>query len=182
LATQRPSAKVITGTIKANIPSRIAFAVASAIDSRIILDASGAEKLLGRGDMLYSPIGQSKPLRVQGCFISTEEVTRVADYLREQGRPEYHGIEAPLDTKQETEEQEPSDPLLAKAALIFIDAQTASVSFLQRRLKIGYSRAARLVDMLEEKRVVGPSDGSKPREVLMSRLQYEQIFGAEKQE
>lgn len=175
VATQRPSVDVITGLIKANIPSRIAFAVSSQIDSRTILDMGGAEKLLGRGDMLYHPMGISKPVRVQGCFLSDKEVRNIVDYLVEQAKPEY--FEIPEISLASNEAEEPEDELFYKAAAIFMDTNTASVSLLQRKLKIGYSRAARIVDMLEEKGVVGPSEGSKPREVLLSRGQFEQKFG-----
>lgn len=175
VATQRPSVDVITGLIKANIPSRIAFAVSSQIDSRTILDMGGAEKLLGRGDMLYHPIGISKPIRVQGCFLSDKEVKNIVDYLLEQAKPEY--FEIPEVSLSSGNSEEPEDELFYKAANIFMESNTASVSLLQRRLKIGYSRAARIVDMLEEKGVVGQHEGSKPREVLMTKGQFEQKFG-----
>ncbi|UWG98639.1 DNA translocase FtsK [Dehalobacter sp. DCM] len=175
VATQRPSVDVITGLIKANIPSRIAFAVSSQIDSRTILDMGGAEKLLGRGDMLYHPMGISKPVRVQGCFLSDKEVRNIVDYLLEQAKPEY--FEIPEMALASTGAEEPEDELFYKAAAVFMETNTASVSLLQRKLKIGYSRAARIVDMLEEKGVVGPSEGSKPREVLLSKGQFEQKFG-----
>ncbi|MDR0434868.1 MAG: DNA translocase FtsK, partial [Gracilibacteraceae bacterium] len=175
IATQRPSVNVITGLIKANIPSRVAFAVSSQVDSRTILDAGGAEKLLGKGDMLYHPLGRPKPIRVQGCFISDAEVNRVADYVKSQANPEYREIV--------TEESggpkvaEPDDPLFAEAAMVFIEMNNASTSLLQRKLRLGYARAARLVDLLEEKRVIGTYDGSKPRTVLMTAGQFEQIYG-----
>ncbi|NBJ14867.1 MAG: DNA translocase FtsK [Dehalobacter sp. 4CP] len=175
VATQRPSVDVITGLIKANIPSRIAFAVSSQIDSRTILDMGGAEKLLGRGDMLYHPIGISKPIRVQGCFLSDKEVKNIVDYLLEQAKPEY--FEIPEVSLSSRNSEEPEDELFYKAANIFMESNTASVSLLQRRLKIGYSRAARIVDMLEEKGVVGQHEGSKPREVLLTKGQFEQKFG-----
>jgi len=175
VATQRPSVDVITGLIKANIPSRIAFAVSSQIDSRTILDMGGAEKLLGRGDMLYHPIGISKPIRVQGCFLADKEVKNIVDYLKVQAKPEYHEI--PVANINVVNSEEPNDELFFKAANIFIDNNTASVSLLQRRLKIGYTRAARIMDFLEEKGVVGQYEGSKPREVLMTKGQFEQKFG-----
>lgn len=175
VATQRPSVDVITGLIKANIPSRIAFAVSSQIDSRTILDMGGAEKLLGRGDMLYHPIGISKPVRVQGCFLADKEVKNIVDYLKAQARPEYHEI--PAAHLNVVTSEEPNDDLFLKAANIFIENNTASVSLLQRRLRIGYTRAARIVDFLEEKGVVGQYEGSKPREVLMTKGQFEQKFG-----
>lgn len=175
VATQRPSVDVITGLIKANIPSRIAFAVSSQIDSRTILDMSGAEKLLGRGDMLYHPIGISKPVRLQGCFLADKEVKNIVDYLKSQAKPEYHEI--PAASLNVIANEEPNDDLFFKAANIFIDNNTASVSLLQRRLRIGYTRAARIMDILEEKGVVGQYEGSKPREVLMTKGQFEQKFG-----
>lgn len=175
VATQRPSVDVITGLIKANIPSRIAFAVSSQIDSRTILDMGGAEKLLGRGDMLYHPIGISKPVRVQGSFLSDKEVKNIVDYLKVQAKPEYHEI--PVANLNVDNKEEPNDELFFKAANIFIENNTASVSLLQRRLRIGYTRAARIMDFLEEKGVVGQYEGSKPREVLMTKGQFEQKFG-----
>ncbi|MDR1604096.1 MAG: DNA translocase FtsK [Gracilibacteraceae bacterium] len=175
VATQRPSVNVITGLIKANIPSRIAFAVSSQVDSRTILDAGGAEKLLGKGDMLYHPMGRPKPLRVQGCFIGDREVNALANYVKSQADPEYREI--PDVDVGATRKAEAPDPLFAEAALVFISMNMASVSLLQRKLRVGYSRAARLVDLLEEKRVVGPYDGSKPRAVLMTTGQFEQIYG-----
>jgi S-DNA-T family DNA segregation ATPase FtsK/SpoIIIE len=175
VATQRPSVDVITGLIKANIPSRIAFAVSSQIDSRTILDMSGAEKLLGRGDMLYNPIGMNKPLRVQGCFLSDKEVANIVGFLANQATPEYCEIpETPLKTATN---EEPEDELFYKAANVFFENNTASVSLLQRRLRIGYTRAARLMDLLEEKGVVGQYEGSKPREILITKGQFEQKFG-----
>lgn len=175
VATQRPSVDVITGLIKANIPSRIAFAVSSQTDSRTILDMSGAEKLLGRGDMLYHPIGISKPVRVQGCFLADKEVKNITDYLRNQAKPEYSEI--PESKIELSKNDEPEDELFYKAAKLFIESKTASVSLLQRRLRIGYTRAARLMDILEEKGVVGQYEGSKPREVLLTKSQFEQKYG-----
>jgi S-DNA-T family DNA segregation ATPase FtsK/SpoIIIE len=177
IATQRPSVDVITGLIKANIPSRIAFAVSSQIDSRTILDMTGAEKLLGRGDMLYYPMGSSKPIRVQGCFLADKEVENVVRFLQNQAQPEYQEIpNIELGTNKETEDS--GDELFRQAALLFIESGNASVSLLQRRLRIGYTRAARLMDLLEEKGVVGGYEGSKPREVLITRGQFEQKFGS----
>lgn len=175
VATQRPSVDVITGLIKANIPSRIAFAVSSQIDSRTILDMSGAEKLLGRGDMLYNPIGISKPIRVQGCFLADKEVKNIVDYLVGQAVPEY--CEIPETSIQITRSEEQEDELFHKAANIFFENNTASVSLLQRRLRVGYTRAARLMDLLEDKGVVGQYEGSKPREIIMSKGQFEQKYG-----
>lgn len=176
VATQRPSVDVITGIIKANIPSRIAFAVSSQIDSRTILDMNGAEKLLGRGDMLFYPMGAAKPLRVQGCFLSDKEVESVVKFLQSQGQPEYQEVQfsGELNVPQPQEEE---DELFYDAAKLFVEAGTASVSLLQRRLRVGYTRAARLVDILEQKGVVGPYEGSKPREVLITMGQFEQKFG-----
>lgn len=175
IATQRPSVDVITGLIKANIPSRIAFAVSSQIDSRTILDMAGAEKLLGRGDMLYYPMGASKPIRVQGCFLADKEVENVVRFLQNQAAPEYQEI--PNIEVGGGKVETAGDELFHQASLLFIESGNASVSLLQRRLRIGYTRAARLMDLLEEKGVVGGYEGSKPREVLMTRGQFEQKFG-----
>lgn len=175
VATQRPSVDVITGLIKANIPSRIAFAVSSQIDSRTILDMGGAEKLLGRGDMLYHPIGVSKPIRVQGCFLSDKEVKNIVDYLISEGKPDY--CEIPDTVQKASSGEEMEDELFYKAANIFFDSNTASVSILQRRLRIGYTRAARLMDLLEEKGVVGQYEGSKPREIILTKGQFELKYG-----
>jgi len=175
VATQRPSVDVITGIIKANIPSRIAFGVSSQTDSRTILDMNGAEKLLGRGDMLYYPMGASKPLRVQGCYLGDKEVENVVTFLQNQAKPEYQEIPNMELGNSKTEDME--DELFYQAAQLFIEGGTASVSLLQRRLRIGYTRAARLMDFLEEKGVVGGYEGSKPREVLMTRGQFELKFG-----
>lgn len=176
IATQRPSVDVITGLIKANIPSRIAFAVSSSADSRTILDMGGAEKLLGRGDMLYLPTGASKPTRVQGTYLSDEEVEAVVHFVKKQQKPEYQ--EEMIPTTQEIKKtEEPMDELFDQAVELVVNSKTASVSMLQRRFRIGYSRAARLIDMLEAKGIVGPYEGSKPREVLWSKeqfLQYKQ--------
>ncbi|MGI5902494.1 MAG: DNA translocase FtsK [Desulfitobacteriia bacterium] len=175
VATQRPSVDVITGLIKANIPSRIAFAVSSQTDSRTILDTGGAEKLLGSGDMLYNPIGFSKPLRVQGCFLGDKEIRNIVNYLVKQAKPEYHEIpEVPL---QSSTDSEPEDELFYKAANVFFENNTASVSLLQRKLRIGYARAARLMDIMEDKGIVGQYEGSKPRELLISKGQFEQLYG-----
>jgi len=175
VATQRPSVDVITGLIKANIPSRIAFAVSSQIDSRTILDMSGAEKLLGRGDMLYNPVGVSKPIRMQGCFLADKEVKNIVDYLIEQAKPEY--CEIPETSLQGAQGDEPEDELFYKAANVFFESNTASVSLLQRRLRIGYTRAARIMDLLEDKGVVGQYEGSKPREILLTKGQFDLKFG-----
>lgn len=168
LATQRPSVDVITGTIKANIPTRVAFAVASQVDSKTILDASGAEKLLGRGDMLFTTPSISKPKRAQGAFISDKEIKRIVDFLKKEGEPDYnYQVTEDARTGGTAFNSEDADPLLEDAAQIVIDAGKASTSFLQRRLKIGYSRAARIMDMLEEAGVIGEQNGSKAREILV---------------
>ena len=180
VATQRPSVDVITGLIKANIPSRIAFAVSSQTDSRTILDMNGAEKLLGRGDMLYYPMGASKPLRVQGCYLGDKEVENVVQFLQNQAKPEYQEI--PNLDLESPKKEDMEDELFYQAAQIFIESATASVSLLQRRLRIGYTRAARLMDFLEGQGVVGGYEGSKPREVLMTRGQFELKFGQWKDE
>jgi S-DNA-T family DNA segregation ATPase FtsK/SpoIIIE len=168
VATQRPSVDVITGTIKANIPTRLAFAVASQVDSKTILDIAGAEKLLGRGDMLMSTPELSKPHRAQGAYISDEEITRVVKFLKKEGEPDYnYQVTEDTRTGGVSINSEDSDPLLEDAIQIVIDSEKASTSFLQRRLRVGYSRAARLVDMMEEMGIVGESRGSKAREVLV---------------
>ena len=191
IATQRPSADVITGLMKANIPSRIAFAVASSLESRIILDTTGAEKLVGRGDMLYFPLGTGKPQRVQGCLISDEEVAAVVGFIKENsGSAEYseeiiHEIEQHAAEKEKgskgvggsapEEVGDDYDELLPAAIEVVVETGMASVSMLQRRLKLGYSRAARLVDQMEEKGVVGPFEGSKPRQVLITKEQWQEM-------
>ena len=186
IATQRPSADVITGLMKANISSRIAFAVDSALNSRIILDTSGAEKLVGKGDMLYAPIGAGKPTRIQGAFVTDEEREEVINFVKEQGLAVYSKdiqdeIERSADkdakkaNAEEDEDDEDSgdlDELFNEAVEVVLDSKQASVSMLQRRLKLGYSRAARIVDQMEEQGVVGPFEGSKPRAVLMTREQW----------
>lgn len=171
VATQRPSVDVITGTIKANIPSRISFQVSSQIDSRTILDAAGAEKLLGKGDMLFYPSGFSKPIRVQGAYVSEREVERVVAALRAENEPREYDEEMIQVIEQKAEPAAPQsleDPLLLEAAEMVIQEQQASVSQLQRRMRIGHSRAGRLIDELEQMGVVGPHEGSKPRRVLMT--------------
>jgi len=175
VATQRPSVDVITGLIKANIPSRIAFAVSSHHDSRTILDHDGAEKLLGRGDMLFAPIGASRPMRVQGSYISDAESQRLVEFWRAQGQPEF--VEELIKAgEQAPAEEEGDDTLLAEAARLVVGAGMGSVSLLQRKMRIGYVRAARLVDQLEEKGIVGPSQGSNPREVLAGLDDLERIL------
>lgn len=172
IATQRPSVDVITGVIKANIPSRIAFGVSSQVDSRTILDMVGAEKLLGRGDMLFLPVGASKPIRVQGAFLSDQEVEHVVNYCRNQGQAEYKEDLVPELDEQEEEAEDDLDELYDQAVQIVVEAKQASVSLLQRRMRVGYTRAARLIDTMEAKGVVGPYEGSKPREVLVSQEMY----------
>ena len=196
IATQRPSADVITGLMKANIPSRIAFAVASAMESRIILDTAGAEKLVGKGDMLYAPLGQGKPRRVQGCFITEDEVQRVVDFVKQDSAPEYsREIEQEIERRaeqggkssaapsgaQEADEQD-GDELTPAAVEVLLETGQASVSMLQRRLKLGYARAARIMDELEEKGIVGPFEGSKPRQILVTREQWESMKGGAPEE
>ncbi|WLD95210.1 DNA translocase FtsK [Alkalihalobacillus sp. AL-G] len=167
IATQRPSVDVITGVIKANIPSRIAFSVSSSTDSRTILDMGGAEKLLGKGDMLFFPIGANKPTRVQGAFLSDEEVQKVVDFVISQQKAKYQEEMIPTDEPEKTI-QEVEDDLFDDAVSLILEMQTASVSMLQRRFRIGYTRAARLIDAMEARGIVGPYEGSKPREVLIS--------------
>ena len=189
IATQRPSANVITGLMKANIPSRIAFSVASAMESRIILDTMGAEKLVGKGDMLYAPIGSGKPLRVQGCFVTDGEVEAVAEYVKDHYVADYNQqvLEEIEKKAQQTGSKKPasvSDPdpsdeelegdeMLPAAVDVILETGQASVSMLQRRLKLGYARAARIVDEMEEKGIVGPFQGSKPRSILITKEQWE---------
>lgn len=169
LATQRPSVDVITGTIKANIPTRLAFAVASQVDSKTMLDVSGAEKLLGRGDMLVSTPQISKPKRLQGAYISDDEIDRMVKFLKKEGTPDYnHQITEDSRTGGSAFKSDDSDPLLEDAIQVVLQSKKASTSFLQRRMRIGYSRAARIVDLLEEMGVIGPQNGSKPRTVLIT--------------
>lgn len=186
IATQRPSADVITGLMKANIPSRIAFSVASAMESRIILDTQGAEKLVGKGDMLYAPIGNGKPKRVQGCFVSDPEVEAVASYVKtnfvtsydQEVMEEIERKALQTGNKPSTSDQDPNtdemagDEMLPAAVDVILETGQASVSMLQRRLKLGYARAARIVDEMEEKGIVGPFQGSKPRDILITKDQW----------
>ena len=170
VATQRPSANVVTGLIKANITNRIAFNVATGVDSRVIIDQSGAEKLTGLGDMLFSKVGWGKPKRIQGCYVSDEEIASVVEFVKEHGQAEYHeeilSAVSPATVSGGSDGSD-EDPLLWEAAHIVVESQLGSTSGLQRRLKVGYARAGRIMDMLEEKGIVGPPDGSKPREVLL---------------
>lgn len=179
VATQRPSVDVITGTIKANIPSRISFQVSSQIDSRTILDMSGAEKLLGKGDMLYYPSNLSKPIRVQGAFVSDKEVKRVCDFIRNQGEANYNqdAVESISTNNTSQTMQDDKDDLYDEAVKLVVADGQASISYLQRKLKIGYSRAARIVDQMEEMGVVSGYDGSKPRKVLIEEEDLENLYG-----
>lgn len=176
LATQRPSVDVITGIIKANVPSRMAFAVSSGTDSRTIIDSNGAEKLLGRGDMLFLPMGENKPIRVQGAFISDQEVERVVAFVTEQQEAEYQESMMPTEEAVVSGSSDnPQDELYGEAKALVIEMQTASISLLQRRFRIGYNRAARLIDELEENHVIGPSEGSKPRKVFVEAEPEEEL-------
>ena len=191
IATQRPSADVITGLMKANIPSRIAFAVSSAMESRIILDTQGAEKLIGKGDMLFAPLGKGKPRRVQGCFIDDTEVERVVNFVKQHSTPNYSDdVQAQIELKAaqtgtkggaaaqtvaaaEAPQDDMGDELLPAAVEVILETKQASVSMLQRRLKLGYARAARIVDEMEERGIVGPYEGSKPRQLLITKEQWD---------
>jgi len=175
VATQRPSVDVITGLIKANIPSRIAFAVSSQVDSRTILDMPGAEKLLGKGDMLYLPMGAARPTRAQGAFIADSEIQALVAWWKAQGRPVYDQdlLRAESGSAEASGDE---DALLAEAARLIVRAGYGSVSLLQRKMKIGYVRAARIVDQLEEKGIVGPAQGSNPREVLVGLEELERLI------
>ena len=182
IATQRPSVDVITGIIKANIPSRIAFAVSSQVDSRTILDMSGAEKLLGKGDMLFYPAGAPKPTRIQGAFISDKEVEKVVDFIKNNGEATYNDeiikqIENANSTDQEIDnsDEDDSDPLLMEAIDVVVETGQASTSFVQRRFKVGYARAGRIIDQMEERGIISGFQGSKPREVLMSKERWEEL-------
>ncbi len=193
IATQRPSADVITGLMKANIPSRIAFSVASAMESRIILDTPGAEKLVGKGDMLYAPIGNGKPKRVQGCFVADSEVEAVATYVKSNFTTNYDqqvmeeiekkSVQKTAEPEQEaTAEELDGDNMLPAAVDVILETGQASVSMLQRRLKLGYARAARIVDEMEEKGIVGPFAGSKPREILITKEQWSAMRGGQSEQ
>jgi S-DNA-T family DNA segregation ATPase FtsK/SpoIIIE len=184
LATQRPSTDVITGTIKVNIPARIAFAVASQVDSRVILDQGGAESLLGQGDMLFRPIGTSKLSRIQGAFVTEEEIARLAKHWARQGEPDFDVelLESHIEESDELSDGEFSpdqDDLLDDAARIVVESGTASVSMIQRRLRVGYTRAGRLIDMLERRGIISGYEGSKPRQVLVSMADLQRILGGE---
>jgi S-DNA-T family DNA segregation ATPase FtsK/SpoIIIE len=184
IATQRPSVDVITGLIKGNIPSRLALTVASGVDSRTILDGVGAEKLLGYGDMLFMPVGQAKPLRVQGCYVSNQEIERVIDFLKNGGQEQEYdqqvieeiekqaaatGKSAGRDDDNDGDE---TDEALPQAIEIAVEAGSISTSMLQRKLRFGYARAGRIIDQMEQRGIIGPSEGSKPRKVLITRQQW----------
>jgi S-DNA-T family DNA segregation ATPase FtsK/SpoIIIE len=182
LATQRPSTDIITGTIKVNIPSRIAFAVSSQTDSRVILDQGGAESLLGQGDMLFRGPGTSKLQRIQGAFVSEDEIARITDHWSAQGEPDFE--ETLLDESTPAKSDGPDgefdpdqDDLLNEAIQLVVDTETASVSMIQRRLRVGYTRAGRLIDMLERRGVISGYEGSKPRQVLISAADLPRVLG-----
>ncbi len=175
IATQRPSVDVITGVIKANIPSRISFAVSSHIDSRTILDMGGAEKLLGRGDMLFYPVGLSKPIRIQGAYVSEKEVESVVSHIKNQTKqPQYNeAVFDEINSSFEMDTSKASDELLPQAIEIALDMDQISISMIQRRLRVGYARAARLIDEMEARAIISGADGSKPRNVLINRESFE---------
>ncbi len=183
IATQRPSVDVITGIIKANIPSRIAFAVSSQVDSRTILDMVGAEKLLGKGDMLFYPSGAPKPTRLQGAFVSDKEVEKIVDFLKSSGEVQYsedilESIEKSNTTDKELDTEnveDDTDPFLNDAIQTVIETGQASTSFIQRRFKVGYARAGRIIDQMEERGIISGYEGSKPRQVLMSKERWQEL-------
>jgi S-DNA-T family DNA segregation ATPase FtsK/SpoIIIE len=182
LATQRPSTDIITGTIKVNIPARIAFAVSSQTDSRVILDQGGAEALLGQGDMLFRGAGTSKLQRIQGAFITEEEIARITSHWAKQGEPEFEAelLEAPEEPAREGEDGDfdpDQDDLLDQAIRLVVETETASVSMVQRRLRVGYTRAGRLIDMLERRGVISGYEGSKPRQVLITAADLPRVLG-----
>jgi S-DNA-T family DNA segregation ATPase FtsK/SpoIIIE len=183
IATQRPSVDVVTGVIKANIPTRVAFAVSSQVDSRTILDMAGAEKLLGRGDMLFNPIGASKPSRVQGCYVGDDEVEQVVEFVKRSGQSEYDQEvideierQATMDKKDKGatsgEGDDEADPMFNSAVEVAVENGQISTSMLQRKLKLGYARAARIIDQMHERGIVGPFEGAKPRQVLISAEEW----------
>jgi S-DNA-T family DNA segregation ATPase FtsK/SpoIIIE len=183
IATQRPSVDVVTGLIKANVPSRIAFAVASQTDSRVILDMGGADKLVGHGDMLYLPTGTSKPRRVQGAYVTEKELEDLTNHIRGQSQPVYEASALEAATNEDGDDEDgdfdpDEDPLLERAIEVVVQAQTASVSLLQRRLRVGYTRAGRLIDMLERRGIISPYEGSKPRRVLVGEGDVQQVSSA----
>jgi S-DNA-T family DNA segregation ATPase FtsK/SpoIIIE len=175
LATQRPSVDVLTGLIKANFPSRISFKVSARVDSRTILDSIGAEHLLGRGDMLFLPPGSARLTRIHGAFVTEHEVARLASYLRKTGKPAFDNAVGKPEKAADTSEPEDRDDLFDDAVRFVVQAGQASTSALQRRMRIGFSRAARLIDMLEQEGILGPPQGSKPREVLVKADYFEEL-------
>lgn len=182
IATQRPSVDVITGIIKANIASRISFAVTSQVDSRTILDSAGAEKLLGKGDMLFFPTGVLKPIRIQGAFVSDTEVEKIVSFLKQNGGPTYsedvlEKIERANSTDKELdkEDEDEVDPFLMDAIDAVVDLGQASASFIQRRFKVGYARAGRIIDQMEARGIISGYEGSKPRQVLVSKEQWQEL-------
>ena len=192
IATQRPSVDVITGLIKANVPSRVAFAVSSQIDSRTILDTVGAEKLLGKGDMLFFPTGYPKPVRVQGAFVSDEEVEKIVDFVKQNGTATYsedilesieNSNKSEKDLVQEQAEDDDTDPFLMDAIDAVVEQGQASTSFIQRKFKVGYARAGRIIDQMEERGIISGYQGSKPREVLVTKERLEELkMGTEPEE
>jgi S-DNA-T family DNA segregation ATPase FtsK/SpoIIIE len=182
LATQRPSADIITGMIKANVPARIAFAVSSQTDSRVILDQNGAESLLGQGDMLFRPASESRPARIQGAFVTEDEIEKLTDHWRRQGEPE---MQEELLEAIETEDESPADEfspdaddLLGEAIATVVQLGSASTSMLQRRLRVGYTRAGRLIDMMERRGVISGYEGSKARQVLITEADLPRVLAA----
>jgi S-DNA-T family DNA segregation ATPase FtsK/SpoIIIE len=184
LSTQRPEVNVITGLIKANIPARVALKVSSQVDSRTILDMVGAEKLLGKGDMLFYPAGATKPTRIQGAFVSDKEVERIVDFIKSNGEVKYNediieqienANKTEKDLEAEQADDDGTDPLLMEAIDTVVDTRQASTSFIQRRFKVGYARAGRIIDQMEERGVISGYQGSKPREVLMSKERWQEL-------
>jgi S-DNA-T family DNA segregation ATPase FtsK/SpoIIIE len=181
IATQRPSVDVITGLIKANIPSRIAFSVASQIDARTILDTKGAEDLIGKGDMLFSPIEANKPVRIQGCYVSEQEIDAVCKFWRNQQAPDY--VLKPVEVVEDSDRSDSAggsdevDALWQDAVRWVVERGQASTSMLQRRFSIGFQRASRLLDEMEQRAIVGPKDGARPREVMINPVELEEMFG-----
>ena len=181
IATQRPSADVLTGLMKSNIPSRIAFSVSSQMESRIILDTGGADKLIGRGDMLFMPIGSGKPTRVQGCFLSGDEIESVVEFIKAQGQAEYsqeildHLERATAEEGGGDMDDDEADPMLGDAIDVVMETGQASASMLQRRLKLGYARAARIIDQMEARGIVGGYDGARPRQIQITKADWQEM-------